>query len=312
MKKSIFSRRAVLTLALFLAALTLLCGCSDRKQSHTGKLGSIEDLNSRQFIIGSMTGSIAQREARAHLPKAEFMEYEMPVDAFTALCNNKIDAVVLDRPTLKYMALAHPELTVLPEDLATGRISVAAAKKSTELMKKVNLFIREYRQTKSGEMYNRWFRTLNPEMPEIPQPGNPDGVIKIGITANNEPLCFIKDGKLVGFDTEFSLRLGSYLNKKVEFVDLPYDALIIGLESGKIDLAVAFMDAMPEREDSVLFSEFYVDAPITAIVHKNLLKTPKSDKITQPSDLNKSDITIASQSGILAEKEAKKCMPLAT
>lgn len=292
------------------AAFLFLAGCGDR--SHAGTVRHIRDLNAPDFRIGSMTGSVALRETREKLPQAQTLEYSMPVDAFTAIRGNKIDAVVLDRPTLEYMALSHPELTVMRENLAIGHISVAAAKKNSSLMAKVNEFIRTYRRYGTySAMYTNWFRTVEPAMPEIPVPEKPDGVLKIGVTANNEPLCFIKDGKMAGFDIEFALRFAAYINRKAEFTDLPYDALVIGLESGRIDLAVAYMDALPEREESVLFSENYVDSPITCLIRKEKCSAPMPEKIRSPQDLNFPQRIIACESEILASRVARKHLPQA-
>lgn len=261
-------KRMMLFFIIF--AFAFLSGCSKTTPSGSA-ISKIDDLNHHSFTIGCMTGIVATREAHARLPHANFLEYSMPVDAFTAICAGKIDAVVLDRPTLEFISLAHPEMMVMQDDLALGHISVAASKSNPSLMRQVNEFIQSYRTDGTCQsMYDRWFRMKQSAMPEIPPPPSPSGVLRIGVTANNEPLCFIKDNSLAGFDTEFALRLASFLNKKIEFKDMTYDALIPALVGGKIDLAIAFMDAMPEREESVLFSENYIDAPIAILIHRSL------------------------------------------
>jgi len=253
--------------AFCILTVLLFCGCGKNSVPQKQVIRTFEELNSPQYRIGCMTGIVATDTAKRMMAKAQYAEFPMPVDAFTALCSGKVDAVVLDRPTLEFLALAHPELSVLKEDLAVGHISVAAARRSAALMAQVNEFIRQYRADGScRQMFDRWFHTKDSRMPQIPEPEKPTGTLKVGITVNNEPMCFLQNGKIAGFDSEFALRLGAFLNRKVQFTDIPYDALTAALKSGRIDLAIAQMDAQPEREESVLFSDNYIDSPVTAVV----------------------------------------------
>jgi len=137
-------------------------------------------------------------------------------------------------------------------------------------MKQVNDFIREYRKDGTyQQMYTRWVRTKTPDMPEIPKPQKPDGKLVIGIDTANPPMCYLADRKETGFDVEFCERLALFMNKKIEYKVIPFDGMIPALQSGKIDLIVAQMDATPEREESILFSDPYIDSSIAAMIRRD-------------------------------------------
>ncbi len=236
----------------------------------TTKIQSLADLNNANVIIGGEIGTLSIGLAAERFPNAQINHYPVCVDAFPALATKKITAVVYDKPALDYAMLAQPDFFVIPEPLAGGHISVGGPFRNRELMDKVNDFIRQYRADGTyDEMYNRWISTPNPVMPDIPKPENPDGFLVFGSDCMNVPMSYIgADGSVTGFDQEFIKRLAIYLNVDYEVKIFTYDALFPACESGKIDLAVGNLDATEERKQSMLFSEEYINSPISIMVRR--------------------------------------------
>ena len=114
-------------------------------------------------------------------------------------------------------------------------------------------------------MYDRWVKTINPQMPDIPKPENPINAgnpLIIGNDPQNIPMSFVNgDGSWSGFDTEFVQRLALFLNMDYQFESLYYDALFPAVETEKLDLAVGNLDKTPERAETMLFSDDYIDCP---------------------------------------------------
>lgn len=79
-------------------------------------------------------------------------------------------------------------------------------------------------------------------------------VIKIATSGDNPPYEYYQDGKLTGFDIDLGHAIAKQLGKRAEFVDVPFDSLIASLQSHKVDMAIASLDATPERQKSVDFS----------------------------------------------------------
>lgn len=64
-------------------------------------------------------------------------------------------------------------------------------------------------------------------------------------------------GELDGFDIELTNIIGEKLNKKIEWVDMPFDSLIPALMTNKADLVAAGLSATDERKKRVNFSAPY-------------------------------------------------------
>ena len=64
-------------------------------------------------------------------------------------------------------------------------------------------------------------------------------------------------GELIGFDIELAEIIGRKLGKKIQWQDMPFDALIPAVMMKKVDLVAAGLSATPERAKRVAFSAPY-------------------------------------------------------
>lgn len=83
----------------------------------------------------------------------------------------------------------------------------------------------------------------------------------VGTSADYPPMEFTtsKNGKTeyVGVDMELAREIAKDLNVKLVIKNMNFDSLLVGLETGKIDMVIAGMNATPERRKSVDFSKVY-------------------------------------------------------
>jgi ABC-type amino acid transport substrate-binding protein len=90
-------------------------------------------------------------------------------------------------------------------------------------------------------------------------------VLRVGLTANYPPLVFKKDGKLVGIEIDLANQLGKDLNKRMEFVEMPWDTLIPALANGDIDIIMSGMSITDGRKKKIAFAEPYMQIGQMAI-----------------------------------------------
>ncbi len=102
----------------------------------------------------------------------------------------------------------------------------------------------------------------------IPSP--PKDKLVIGMTMF-EPMNYIENGELVGFDTEFAKAVCSKLGLEPEFVEINWDEKEIQLNSGKIDCVWNGLSYAEEREQNMDMSKPYIKNMCVLIV--------KDDKI---------------------------------
>ncbi len=99
------------------------------------------------------------------------------------------------------------------------------------------------------------------------------GKLVVGTSADYPPYEFhtLIDGKdqIVGFDISLAKYIAEELGVELEVVDMAFESLLIGLETGKFDIVIAAMNPDPER--NVNFSKVYYTATHGILTMKNKL-----------------------------------------
>ena len=86
-----------------------------------------------------------------------------------------------------------------------------------------------------------------------------EGVLRVGSETTFPPFEFTEGDKYVGFDVDLSEAIAKKLGLKMEFKSMGFDALIPAVQSGDIDMIAAGINATPEREKALDFSDVYFD-----------------------------------------------------
>lgn len=86
--------------------------------------------------------------------------------------------------------------------------------------------------------------------------------LKISTDGAYPPFSEVNDkGEMIGFDIEIGKALCAEMKRECEFVQTDWDGLIPALQTKKIDVILASMNATEERKKSVLFSDAYYTNP---------------------------------------------------
>jgi polar amino acid transport system substrate-binding protein len=282
---SIVNRKA---LGLFaLAVLLVFCALSGCGREEAKRLpADVSAMNAPEYSIGVPQGAAAMTAVEKNFPKARIEYYQSLNDGYMAVKFGKIDAFSFDRHTLRYITLRNPDLALMEDKIADEFIVVGSAHNREELINRVNAFIAQYRADGTyQDMYNRWLLGRDMRMPDLPEPRNPAVSLKIGTEGLDEPMNYYSDGRLTGFDIEFTKRLALFLNAKVTFQTMDFPGLIAAAETGKIDLLVANLNAVPERKKVMRFSNTYVDSEIAFLVRRDRLPRKDAGLITELSQL---------------------------
>ncbi|MCU0487225.1 MAG: transporter substrate-binding domain-containing protein [Anaerolineales bacterium] len=95
--------------------------------------------------------------------------------------------------------------------------------------------------------------------PEVPVSEFAGAQIQVVTEAYWAPFEFYEsDGKLVGFDIDLMNAIASRVGFQVEFIDLPWDAVLSSIEDCQYDAAIAAITITPERQSRMLFSDPYI------------------------------------------------------
>ncbi len=93
------------------------------------------------------------------------------------------------------------------------------------------------------------------------------GVIKVGTSADYPPFEYVdENGQKAGFDIELMTEIAKRLGVTLEWVDMPFDSLIAGVQEGKIDASISAFNYTEERDQVVDFSiEYYAGEDAFAV-----------------------------------------------
>ncbi len=131
---------------------------------------------------------------------------------------------------------------------------------------------------------------------KLPKSIREAGVLKIGGSTSVAPYLYKDGSKVVGFEKELMDALSAALGVKIELSDTGFAALVPGLQSRKIDVAMGDFTDTPERQQAVDFID-YTTSYQALLVQKG-----------NPKNLNGTDglcgATVASAVGSLSDKLA--------
>jgi polar amino acid transport system substrate-binding protein len=106
------------------------------------------------------------------------------------------------------------------------------------------------------------------------------GVIKVGTETEFAPFDFIKDGEHAGLNVDMFIELAKELGVKLEWVLLPWDGVLPGLEASKFDVVAGPATITKARMERYKFSPPIAEATV------GLLKRANDASITKPADIS--------------------------
>jgi polar amino acid transport system substrate-binding protein len=247
----------------------------------SNEIAKREDIDGKRIaVLGGSAGDLA---ARKHFPNASFQVFVASADAALAVKARKADAFVYDKSVLLNLAEKNPELVILEQPVDKLEVAAAINKDNSALLAEIDRVLSELKQEGVlKQLRGKWIDAKYTVTPQIPPINETDSnkVLRMGTCATIEPFSFQADGKLAGLDIELAQLLGQRLGKRIEIVDMNFEALIPSLQSGKIDFALSNFNVTEERKKLVNFSLPYVENDISALVRR----LPASDSGAKNQD----------------------------
>ena len=249
--------RRKLEICIVLLVAVILTGCSGA--SAAGKPATLDALNDPSVTIGGITGSVHEPFIAQVFPRAREKQFNTISEMITALENGEIDAFVHAKDNILSAMEENPGLLRMldePVGEAMAGMAISPRTKYPELKSQLNAFLMEMKE--SGEldkMHQRWMVDMHTEMPDIPVPEDPVGILIVGTSGELAPNSYYQDGKLVGHDIELTLRFANKYNYTVEFRPESIDEMLNDAESGQVDMLSGGIGETPERAKRVIFPD---------------------------------------------------------
>ncbi|MDD2736856.1 MAG: ABC transporter substrate-binding protein/permease [Desulfuromonadaceae bacterium] len=234
-----------------------------------GQISKLQDAAGKRICV--LSGSAGDMAARKHFPTSKFQVMTAAADAALAIKSNKADAFIYDKSVLLNLVEKNPELVILDQPVDKLEVAAAIKKENGKLLTEMNTILTELKnEGVLQRLKTKWVDSkyaVTPQLSPIKADGN-KGTLKMGTCANLEPFTFQSNGIYTGLDIDLSRLIGERLGKKVEIIDMSFEALIPALQSGKIDFALSNFNVTEERKKQISFSVPYVENDISALVRR--------------------------------------------
>lgn len=87
---------------------------------------------------------------------------------------------------------------------------------------------------------------------------SPEKTLKVGLQSGYPPFEFVdKEGHIVGFDVDLAHLIAKKMDKSLVIIDMEFEAEILSLKQGHIDLIISGMNITPERLKEILMVPYY-------------------------------------------------------
>src|SRR5262245_19239232 len=123
------------------------------------------------------------------------------------------------------------------------------------------------------------------------------GFVTVGTEAGFPPFEFVENGKIVGYGKDILDYVVAGLGVKLEQLDVPFQGIVPGLQSGKFDFVATSILLIPERARQFAFTMPIADGTM------HVMKRKGDDRIKTVDDL--SGKRVGTQLGTTAEQDLK-------
>lgn len=133
------------------------------------------------------------------------------------------------------------------------------------------------------------------------------GELVVGTSPEYPPLSFKdKDGSVVGFEPTLARIIAGSMGVKLKIVEMNFHDLLPALHDGKLDMVLSAVTMTPGRNMHVAFVGPYLTSGQNILAHEDKVRG-----ITNITDMNNPDFTLAVNKGTTGEATAKDVLPKA-
>lgn len=250
---------------MILLIVGLFISCAKKNE----KITDLNQVDGKRICV--LTGSAGDLAARAAFPNSTFLDMVGSADAALAVKTGKADVFVYDKGVLLKIVEKNNDMKILNKPVSKLEVAAAFKKDNQKLVSEINSILDKLKETgELDSLRKKWIESNYSKAPLFRQAdyNATDGVLKMGTSAIYEPYSFISNGKYTGLDIELSQIIGRLLHKKIEIVDMSFEALIPALQAGKIDFALSNFTVTEERKKLISYSEPYIVNDISVLVKK--------------------------------------------
>lgn len=233
--------------------------------------------NAKKFAV--ISGTAQESLTKKYYPNAELMYLPSGMDELLALKGGKVDAFIHDAPILEFIANNNPGFYVLPDRFYDENTYFIFGKneKCAALCSEFNEWLSEIRAEGTLDEMKEFWTGIEPpkevydfsSLPEV------NGSLTISCYPNGRPDVFYFENSFTGYSIELAYRFCKDRGYSASLIEIPYESMVLALDSGKSDMQVGLLSYTDERAEKVLYSDPIYLSGMSALVR---MKSSESEK----------------------------------
>ena len=243
---------------LFIFQWTAFAADEITSKSQLNEPGDYHQMNGKR--IGTLTGSFFDQVILEKLPDAEIFYFDTTTDLLTALKSQKIDAMIFNEATIKYLKSHGEPLKILDGNVM--EVDNAAIFPHNEKGRALETQYSEYLKKLWADgtitrLDEKWFSPDESQKTIIDYKNLPDtnGTLTLAVDPVMEPFCYIRDNLVTGYEIEIAAGFCEEYGYRLNIQTMSFASIIPAVVNGKADFASSSITITAERAESVLFSE---------------------------------------------------------
>ena len=205
--------------------------------------------------IGILTGTPFDKNVLAQNPDVEILYYTTTPDMIMALKSHKIDACAANVAVATFNANKDGELEVFPTPFYVTDIGLAFSKDSTLYDSWDKTMKGLVDDGTSDRLWDKWTGAdeTAKTMPKQTWPGT-NGTVSVASVATQEPVCYLGEEGVRGFEPDIILAAAEKLDVHVKFMPVEFNDLLASIETHKVDFGHGSLFITDERKQSYNFA----------------------------------------------------------
>jgi polar amino acid transport system substrate-binding protein len=221
--------------------------------------------------IGVLTGTVYDDYAKNLFPNAERKYFNLLTDVIMAVESGKIDGYLAENTYVSAALWEGAKIDTVDEAIdhtEAGFIFQKGSDSSATVREQLNTFLNDAKANGLlDQLYKKWIGKTEPtEFFDHDSLSGENGTLKVAVSPDLKPLCYIKNGDVAGYEVEVLQHFAMEYGYNLEFHTMAFDAILPGVVSGRYDIGCGGMTITEERAESVDFSESYLTVDIVMVI----------------------------------------------
>ncbi|MDO4538724.1 MAG: ABC transporter substrate-binding protein/permease [Coriobacteriales bacterium] len=263
----------VLAIVLGVAALARPALASAQESADTDNEAQPEYTTLKQLEgkrLAAPTGSTMDLTVKSKMEEdPDFSYFTTFTDMVGALTSGKVDGFLCDEPAGRLLVARNTGIALLPEPVVEDNYGFALPKGSSHT-RELNQVINKFRADGTLDELKQLWCGADESAKVVPEQDwdAPKGTLVVAVDSTNEPMGYIRDGKLAGYTVNLILLCAKELGYKLDLQDMSFDAMIASVQTGKADIACSSISITEEKRQSMDLTDSMYDGAITVVVRE--------------------------------------------